>query len=97
MTRIGNNVRLTEQAHTTLSKMAEKLNVSMKEIASEAIFVLAQKEGREKEQRESIEIYEKRVAILSRRIRGNRHAAFGAFVLGAITSGCAVYFSVVVL
>ena len=96
MSRSGNNVRLTEQAHIVLSTKAENLNVSMKEIASEAIFVLAKKEDREKEQREHIEIFEKRVAILSKRIQDNRFSALGTFILGALASGCAVYFSMVI-
>ena len=91
MSRRGNNVRLTEVAHTVLSKMAEDFNVSMKEMASEAIFMLVRNEDREKEQREHIEIFEKRVAILSKRIRDNRFSALGTFILGALTSGCVMF------
>ena len=92
----GNNVRITEQAHMVLSTKAENLNVSMKEMASEAIFMLVRNEDREKEQREHIEIFEKRVAILSKRIRDNKRFALGTFILGAIASGCVVYFSVAI-
>lgn len=91
MSRTGNNVRLTEQAHIVLSEKAENLNVSMKEIASEAIFVLAKKEDREKEQREHIEIFEKRVAILSKRIRDNKFFALGTFLLGAVIGGALTF------
>lgn len=93
MTRAkGKNVRLTDQAHILCSEKAEDYKTSMKAVASEAIFLLVRGENRDKEQQESIEIYEKRVAILSKRIQDNRHAAFGTFILGSIIGGYLGYF-----
>ena len=80
-------VRLTTQAHILCSEKAGEYNTSMKAVASEAIFLLVRGDDRDKEQQASIEIYEKRVAILSKRIQDNRYATFGTFVLGAIAGG----------
>lgn len=82
------HVRLTSQAHLLLSGKAEDYKTSMKAVASEAIFLMVQGEDRDKEQQNAIEIYEKRTAILAKRIQDNRHAAFGTFVLGAAVAGC---------
>lgn len=93
----GKNVRLTDQAHILCSEKAEDCKTSMKAVASEAIFLLVKGEDRDKEQQASIEIYKKRVAVLSKRIQDNRYAAFGTFVLGAVASGCAMFFVGVML
>lgn len=60
--RKGTTVRLTDQAHILLSEKAEDYNskghkISMKDIASEAIFMLVQGEDRDKE----IEAYRKKL------------------------------------
>ena len=79
----GKAVRLTDQAHALLAVKSDGDGISQKEIASEAILTLVKGKDINKELRTSIEIYEKRVAILAKRIQDNRYAAFGAFVLGA--------------
>ena len=89
--RKANNVRLTPQAHLILSGKAEDYKTSMKAVASEAIFLMVQGEDRDKEQRNAIEIYEKRVAILAKRIQDNGYAAFGAFVLGTVVGGIVTF------
>ena len=88
MMRKTNNVRLTEQAHLLLSEKAEEYKTSMKAVASEAIFLLVQGEDRDKEQRNAIEIYEKRVAVLAKRIQDNRDIAIIALGLSTLIGGC---------
>lgn len=84
-------VRLTTQAHILCSEKAVEYKTSMKAVASEAIFLLVRGEDRDKEQQACIEIYEKRVAILSKRIQDNRYAAFGTFVLGSVVGGVLMF------
>lgn len=81
----GKNVRLTNQAHILCSEKAEDFKTSMKAVASEAIFLLVRGEDRDKEQQESIEIYKKRVAVLSKRIQ--EYAAF-CIILGSAAGFC---------
>jgi len=88
--REGKNVRLTEEAHQLLVEKAEHLGNSMKEVASEAVISLFQRELKYNE-------YLERINRLETKVHNNKRFAFGAFVLGALTSGCVVYFSMVVL
>ena len=88
----GKNVRLTQQAHILCSEKAEDCNTSMKAVASEAIFLLVRGEDRDKEQQASMEIYKKRIEILSKRAQDNMRLALGTFVLGAITGGVLMFF-----
>ena len=60
MKRKGNTVRLTDHAYILLTEKAEDYSseghkISMKDIASEAIFMLVQGEDRDNEQRARIE------------------------------------------
>lgn len=61
MKRKGTTVRLTDHAHTLLTEKAEDYSseghkISMKDIASEAIFMSVQGEHRDNEQRAHIEL-----------------------------------------
>ena len=85
----GNNVRLTEQAHQLLAEKAEDYNVSMKDVASEAIVLLTKRDNMEKECSALLEKAE-------RKEKDNLRRSFGTFILGALASGCVVYFSVVI-
>lgn len=49
MSRSGNNVRLTEQAHALLSEKAEDYNATQKDIASEAIMMMFNLRDNEKQ------------------------------------------------
>ena len=80
-------VRLTKQAHILCSEKAEEYKTSMKAVASEAIFLLVRGDNRDKEQQTSIEVYEKRMAILSKRVQDNTYFASGTFILGVLTGG----------
>jgi len=62
----GNTVRLTPQAHILCSEKAEECNTSLKAVASEAIFLLAQGEDRDREHQDAIEIYKEHIAIIKR-------------------------------
>ena len=81
----GNNVRLTPEAHQLLAEKAEDYNVSMKDVASEAIVLLTKREE-----------WRAHVERLEQKSKDNKLFAFGTFVLGALASGCVVYFSVVI-
>ena len=81
----GNNVRLTEQAHQLLTENAKNLGDSMKEVASEAIISLFKRELKYNE-------YIARINQLKAQIRDTKHFAGGLFVLGAVVSGCVMFF-----
>ena len=59
-------VRLTGEAHGLCAEMAHDCDVTMKDVASEAITRMAERK------------------------RDERQYKFGAFALGALTSGCLV-------
>ena len=85
MSRSGNNVRLTEQAHALLAEKAVDYNATQKDIASEAILMLVKREGRER-------MLLAAVSRLEKKEQDNKLFAFSTFVLGAIASGCAMFF-----
>ena len=94
--RNGNNVRLTEEAHAILAEKAEDFGVSMKEVASEAIKLFVKRWDKDKECIAHLERLQERIKRLQKIVQDNRRFAFCTFLLGALASGCVVYFSVVV-
>ena len=81
--REGTTVRLTPQAHLLLSDKADNYsseghNISMKDIASEAIFMYVQSEDRDKE----VEAYRKELNELS--IKLQRRLPFYLFISVAV-------------
>ena len=84
----GNNVRLTPEAHGLLAEKAKNLDDSMKGVASEAIISLFKRELKYNE-------YIARINGLEKKVQDTKRFAGGAFILGALASGCVVYFSVV--
>jgi hypothetical protein len=77
----GNNVRLTPEAHQLLAEKAEDYNVSMKDVASEAIVLLTKREE-----------WRAHVERLEQKSKDNKLFALGTFVLGALASGCVMFF-----
>ena len=88
MRKKGKAVRLTDVAHWRLAEMAEDYNVSQKEIASEAIILLTKRETTDKELRAA----RADVIMLEERIRDYKLFALGTFILGALASGCVMFF-----
>ena len=86
MKREGTTVRLTPQAHILLTEKADnctkdKHKISMKDIASEAIFMYVQSEDRDKE----IEAYRKELSERSIELqRGLPFCRFISVVVGAV-------------
>lgn len=64
--RKGTTVRITDQAYSLLSEKAEKYNVSMKELASEAIVLLISKKDKYKEQTVTFERLNERAIKLQK-------------------------------
>ena len=87
-----NNVRITDEAHGLLAEKAEHLGATMKEVASEAIFLLARGDERAKEFRAQADRLKERIKDLQKTVRANRRYAIGTFALGAIVAGCLVFF-----
>ena len=81
----GHNVRLTPEAHQLLAEKAVDYNVPMKEIASEAIFLLVKSDSKDKECLANLKRLEKKN-------QDNKRYAFGTFILGAVVSGCVMFF-----
>ena len=82
----GNNVRLTAEAHQLLAEKAKNLGDSMKEVASEAIISLFKRELKYNE-------YIACISQLKAQIRDSKGFAFGTFALGALASGCVMFFA----
>ena len=93
--REGTTVRLTPQAHILLSDKADNYSseghkISMKDIASEAIFLFFQSEDRDKE----IETYRKELNELS--IKLQRRLPFYLFISGAAGTVAGVVIGVMI-
>ena len=86
-----NNVRITDEAHILLAEKAGYFGTSMKEVASEAIVLLATRENKVKECLTLLDKANERITVLDARILNNSRHAFGAFVLGAIVAGCLMF------
>ena len=97
------NVRITDEAHGLLTEKAEYLGATMKEVASEAIFLMFSKERAQKDCMGLIEEGKKeciaqrdglkeRVKGLQKIVRNSRRHADGMFILGAIVAGCLMFF-----
>ena len=83
--RQGSNVRLTEEAHGLLAKKAKDFGASMKEVASEAIVLLATRGDKVKKCHMLLDRANSRIAVLDARILNNsRHVVLGAAVAGCL-------------
>ena len=89
--RKGSNVRITDEAHGLLTEKAEHLGATMKEVASEAIFLLARGDERAKRFRAQEDRLKERIKGLQKTVRDSRRYAFGTFVLGAVVAGCLMF------
>ena len=83
-----NNVRITDEAHALLAEKAEDFGATMKEVASEAIVLLARRKERFKKFRAQEDRLKERIKGLQKMVR----YAFGLFILGAIAAGCLGFF-----
>ena len=88
--RKGSNVRLTDEAHTLLAEKAEDFGATMKEVASEAIFLLARGDERDKEFRAYEDRLNEMIKSLQKTVHNSRRVA-GIFALGAIAAGCLMF------
>ena len=89
--RKGSNVRLTEEAHILLAEKAGYFGTSMKEVASEAIFLLARGDEKAKEFRAQADRLKERIKDLQKTVRDSNRHADGMFILGAFVSGCLMF------
>ena len=83
-----NNVRITDKAHELLAERAEYLGATMKEVASEAIFLLVRGDERAKEFRAQADRLKERLKGLQKKVY---LFAFGMFLLGMIVAGCLMF------
>jgi len=81
----GNNVRITEEAHRVLVEQSEEHDISMKEIASDAVISLFKRRQRERNLLEDI-------ARLEKKLQDSKWYALGAFILGAVAAACVMFF-----
>ena len=81
----GKAVRITDKAHGLLAEKAEGSKVSMKEIASDAILTLFK--GKDINKKLCLLL-----DIANKKILDNKRFALGAFAIGAIVSGCVMFF-----
>ena len=80
-----NNVRITDEAHGLLTEKAEHLGATMKEVASEAIILLATRGDKIKECHTLLDRANSRITVLDARILNNsRHVVLGATVVGCL-------------
>ena len=80
-----NNVRITDEAHGLLTEKAEHLGATMKEVASEAIVLLATRGDKVKECYTLLDRANSRITVLDARILNNsQHVVLGAFVSGCL-------------
>ena len=84
------HVKLTDEAYALLAEKAEDYNVSQKEIASEAVLMLAKGKDTNKEYRILLDRTNKKNP-------NNKHSAFGTFVFGVLAGGTLMFIMWVVI
>ena len=83
-----NNVRITDEAHGLLTEKAEYIGATMKEVASQAIILLAKREDWAKKFRAEEDRLKERIKNLQKTVRDSRRFAFSCLFSGAIVAGC---------
>ena len=87
-----NNVRLTDEAHALLKEKATNLGQSMKEVVSEAVISLFKRELKYNEYIAQADRLKERIKDLQKTVRDSNRHADGMFILGAVVSGCLMFF-----